>query len=244
MFTGNDGSRPGDTGLGESGDNDPGRRTLAKIVESAALSRATPVAAPEETLGESAVDVAADIDTVEPMIADTESLTSLVITEALTPAETSIEAPPDAPRSLLEHALDTADWRPKRLVRTVLSSLCAAKVFGGQMKREAHDRQFFQALHRAFLGDGLPWNWSIWKKHFPTFIPILDFIHALTYLFTAAKAVHPDSPDDAWDQYQVWMTGCWRGEVSQVKSSQSFTAGKSASGNLRKSPPRLTPASS
>ena len=114
---------------------------VAKIVESAALSLATPVAAPEETLGESAVDVAADIDTVEPVIVDTESPASVVSTEALTPAETSIEGPPDAPHSPLEQALDTADWRPKRLVRTVISSLCPAKVFGGQMKREAHDRQ-------------------------------------------------------------------------------------------------------
>ena len=212
---------------------------VAKIVESAALSRATPVAAPEETLGESAVDVAADIDTVEPVIVDTESPASVVSTEALTPAETSIEGPPDAPHSPLEQALDTADWRPKRLVRTVISSLCPAKVFGGQMKREAHDRQFFQALARAFLGDGLPWNWSIWKKHFPTFIPILDFIHALSYLFTAAKAVHPDSPDDAWDQYQVWMTGCWRGEVAQILAE--LTAWQERLGTAPKGTPDTDP---
>lgn len=84
------------------------------------------------------------------------------------------------------------------------------------MKREATARRFFEAALQAFLGDGLPWNWSIWKKQFPTFTPILDFIHPLSYLFTAAKAVHPDSSADAWDQYQVWMTGCWRGEVGQV----------------------------
>ena len=33
--------------------------------------------------------------------------------------------------------LDDADWRPKRLVRTVLSSLAASKDFGKQMAREA-----------------------------------------------------------------------------------------------------------
>ena len=101
-------------------------------------------------------------------------------------------------------------------MRTVVSSVCEAKVFGAQMKREATARRFFEAALQAFLGDGLPWNWSIWKKQFPTFTPILDFIHPLSYLFTAAKAVHPDSSADAWDQYQVWMTGCWRGEVGQV----------------------------
>ena len=104
---------------------------------------------------------------------------------------------------------------PKRLVRTVLSSMACSKEFGKQMKREAKRRRFFEANAKAFLGDGLPWNWSIWKKHFWDFVPILDFIHVLSYLFITAKTVH-DNPQDAWDQYQVWMVGCWRGEVDQV----------------------------
>lgn len=107
------------------------------------------------------------------------------------------------------------DWRPKRLVRTVLASLACSKVFGKQMAREAKRRRFFEAAARAFLGDGLPWNWSIWKEHFPTFTPILDFIHVLSYLFLVAKAVHPKA-EDGWDQYVVWMRGCWQGEVAQV----------------------------
>ena len=111
--------------------------------------------------------------------------------------------------------IDTGAWRPKRLVRTVLSSVAEAKVFGGQMAREAKRRRFFDAEAKAFLGDGLGWNWSIWKKHFPDFTPILDFIHVLSYLFVAAKAVHPHA-QDAWDQYLAWMRGCWRGEVPQV----------------------------
>ena len=111
--------------------------------------------------------------------------------------------------------LDDADWRPKRLVRTVLSSLAASKDFGKQMAREAKRRRFFEAKARAFLGDGLPWNWSIWKSHFPDFTAILDFIHVLSYLFVVAKAVHQD-PEEAWSQYLVWMRGCWQGEVAQA----------------------------
>jgi hypothetical protein len=107
------------------------------------------------------------------------------------------------------------DWRPKRLVRTVLASLACSRVFGKQMAREAKRRRFFEAMARAFLGDGLPWNWSIWKEHFPTFTPILDFIHVLSYLFLVAKAVHRKT-EDAWDQYVVWMRGCWQGDVAQV----------------------------
>jgi hypothetical protein len=115
----------------------------------------------------------------------------------------------------LEASAPPAAWQPKRLVRTVLSSLTEAKTFGGQMAREAKRRRFFEAQAKAFLGDGLPWNWSIWKRHFPEFTPILDFIHVLSYLFVAAKAVHA-SAQDAWDQYLVWMRGCWGGEVAQV----------------------------
>jgi hypothetical protein len=110
---------------------------------------------------------------------------------------------------------DATDWRAKRLVRTVLASLACSKVFGKQMAREARRRRFFEAMARVFLGDGLPWNWSIWKEHFPTFTPILDFIHVLSYLFVAAKAVHQKA-EDAWDQYLVWMRGCWQGDVAQV----------------------------
>jgi hypothetical protein len=106
-------------------------------------------------------------------------------------------------------------WRPKQLVRTVLSSVADSKDFGGQMAREAKRRRFFEAEAKVFLGDGLGWNWSIWKKHFSDFTPVLDFIHVLSYLFVAAKSVHTVA-EDAWDQYLVWMRGCWRGEVAQV----------------------------
>ena len=40
------------------------------------------------------------------------------------------------------------DWRPKRLVRTVLSSMAESKDFGKQMAREAKRRRFFEATPR------------------------------------------------------------------------------------------------
>lgn len=107
------------------------------------------------------------------------------------------------------------DWRPKRLVRTVVASMADSKEFGRQMAREAKRRRFFEAKAKAFLGDGLPWNWTIWKTRFADFTPILDFIHPLSYLFDTARALHAED-EDAWSQYEVWMRGCWRGEVAQV----------------------------
>ena len=97
----------------------------------------------------------------------------------------------------------------------MLASIAESKVFGKQMAREAKRRRFGEAKAKAFLGDGLPWNWSIWKKHFADFTPILDFIHVLSYLFLAARAVH-EAGEDAWSQYLVWMRGAWQGDVAQV----------------------------
>lgn len=113
-------------------------------------------------------------------------------------------------------AISSTDWRPQRLVRTVLASMAPAREFGQQMQREARRRMFFQSEAKAFLGDGLAWNWSIWKERFSEFTPILDFIHCLGYVFQTAKALFPASPADAWSQYLVWMRGCWQGEVDQV----------------------------
>lgn len=156
---------------------------------------------------------------------DVAHVAKIAATEAL-----SLAAP--LPDSRLPEQADAAtpselvDWRPKRLVRTVLSSLAAAQEFGRQMQREAQRRRFSEASAKAFLGDGLPWNWSIWKTRFSDFTPILDFIHALSYVFSAAKAVHPDSAENAWSQCLVWMRGCWQGEIDQVLEELRATLGE------------------
>ncbi|MGC2223640.1 MAG: hypothetical protein WA624_15455 [Methylocella sp.] len=142
-------------------------------------------------------------------IAETEALS----VAAPLPAKPLAEEPDSAP----ETPAAEADWRPKRLVRTVLASMANSDTFGRQMRREAKQRRFFEAPAKAFLGDGLPWNWSIQKKEFREFTPILDFTHALSYLFAIAKALH-ENPDDAWEQYVVWMRGCWQGDIEQVLS--------------------------
>lgn len=124
------------------------------------------------------------------------------------------ETPPDGASSSVQK--DGEDWRPKRIVRTVLASLAKSRPFGRQMAREAKARRFNEAKAKAFLGDGLSWNWTLHKTHFSKYTAILDFIHPLSYLHKAAKAVHGQAGEDAWSQYLVWMRGCWQGEVAQV----------------------------
>ncbi len=104
---------------------------------------------------------------------------------------------------------------PQRMLRTAVSSMACSAEFGPMMKREAQRRRFYDGSLQAFLGDGLNWNWSIWKKHFPTFIPILDFIHAIQYVFNAAMALH-SCEAEGWATYERFATLCWQGNVDSV----------------------------
>ena len=68
---------------------------------------------------------------------------------------------------------------------------------------------------RAFLGDGGSWIWTLHKTYFPTFEPIVDFVHVLTYVYLAAKAVG-GSAAAVWERYLGWATACWQGRVATV----------------------------
>lgn len=116
---------------------------------------------------------------------------------------------PDAPKS------DLRSWRPERLFRTCLSSLCDSDSFGRMMEAQADSRGFFQARKGAFVGDGLAYNWSIQKRHFPTFTAILDFPHVIERAHEVAKAVEKE-PDKAWGAYVRWASFCWQGRVTEM----------------------------
>jgi len=123
--------------------------------------------------------------------------------------ELNTDAPPDHETHRVLYS------GPERVLRTVLASMASSDDFGPMMEREAQRRRFFESSRRAFLGDGLPWNWSIWKKHFRSFTPILDFIHAIHYVFHAAMCLADDQLD-GWDAYVRWITLCWQGRVDEV----------------------------
>ena len=107
---------------------------------------------------------------------------------------------------------------PDRVLRTAISSMACSDDFGQMMKREAERRGFFDAATRAFIGDGLNWNWSVWKKYFPIFTPILDFIHAIQYIFAAAMAI-ASNETEGWSTYVRLVTLCWQGQVDSVIES-------------------------
>jgi hypothetical protein len=105
------------------------------------------------------------------------------------------------------------DWKPKRLVRTCLSSMVSSAAFGPLLAGEAQRRGFYEAAQRAFLGDGLPWNWTLHATFFPDFVPILDFVHPLGYLYAAAQVL---APADPWPVYLRAATAVWQGRVGEI----------------------------
>ncbi|MEM0924810.1 MAG: LysR family transcriptional regulator [Planctomycetota bacterium] len=117
-----------------------------------------------------------------------------------------------------------ASHKPQRLLRTVIASMKNSKQFGAQMAREAKRRRFDEAPRKAYVADGLTCNWTIHAEHFHDYVAILDFTHAVSYLFTASLLCFGKT-DKAWAAYLNWMTKVWRGKVgvviAELKSHQA-----------------------
>ena len=108
-----------------------------------------------------------------------------------------------------------AHWPPEPQKRSCVATLESSDEFGPMVAAEAQRRNFFAAQSRAFLGDGGAWLWTLQRTYFPTFTPIVDFVHVLTHVYLAAKAVG-GSAATVWERYLGWATDCWQGRVATV----------------------------
>ena len=104
--------------------------------------------------------------------------------------------------------------QPEVLVRSVVATRENLDAFGKQLATAAWQRGFSAASRKAFVADGLEANWSVWQRHFSHYTPILDFIHAICYVFAAAMAGRPVS--DGWSTYCQWAQWIWSGRVEWV----------------------------
>jgi hypothetical protein len=104
---------------------------------------------------------------------------------------------------------------PRKLVRTCVASMANCGKFAPMVAAEAQERGFYQAKHRAFLGDGAAYNWGIQRSRFPDFVAITDFLHVLCYLYLAACGVGCDEAE-RWSIYVGWLRACWQGRVKEV----------------------------
>jgi hypothetical protein len=129
------------------------------------------------------------------------------------PQEDPDESSPARPRATAPD--QRSRWSPQRLVGTCVASMESSVSFGPMMAAEAQERNFYGAGRRAFVADGSAYNWSIHRGYFADFEPITDFLHALCYVYTSARAVSADEWR-GWSQYLAWMRACWQGRVGEV----------------------------
>lgn len=109
---------------------------------------------------------------------------------------------------------DRKRWSPEPLVRSVVATLGDYEHLGRLARVEAYQRNFHQAPRKAFLGDGHLANWGLHAREFPDYVAIVDLLHALSYVYRAARECTPDL-SACWQRYHRWATLVWQGRVSE-----------------------------
>lgn len=99
-------------------------------------------------------------------------------------------------------------------LKSMVGTRAESKHFGEILAAAAFARGFFGAKRKAFVADGAAVNWTTQQRWFSDFTPILDLIHALSYVFSAANAARGFR--QGWESYQRWITLVWAGQVSVV----------------------------
>jgi hypothetical protein len=107
---------------------------------------------------------------------------------------------------------------PRRLVRTVVASTADSEAFGWQVAAEARRRGLDRAKTKGYICDGQKYNWAIFAVHFVAwgFIPVLDFLHLLGYLYGAAQAAFGKGTAAAWAAYERWLRWAWSGRAEEL----------------------------
>jgi len=104
--------------------------------------------------------------------------------------------------------------RPQMLVKSVVATSGDVEAFGPLLANAAYERRFHAAARKAFVADGSSTNWGVWRKYFSHYTPILDFVHALMYVYAAAMAGRP--VNEGWSHYRDWAQWLWSGEVDRL----------------------------
>jgi len=106
-------------------------------------------------------------------------------------------------------------WQPPKVqTRQVVATRHSWAEFGPMVAAAAWAQGFFAAARKAFVADGAENNWTMHRQLFSSFVPILDFIHALSYVFASALAGRGFRA--GWAVYERWVQWVWAGAVEQV----------------------------
>jgi len=114
-------------------------------------------------------------------------------------------------------AEEPARWQPTPQTRTCVATMEPLEKFRWMVQAEAKRRHFFHAAKKAFVADGSHGNWTLWQRHFPDFVPILDFVHAAEYLHAAGQAIGSPTQGLAWTQ-ALWQ-GCSDNVIAELRTA-------------------------
>lgn len=133
-------------------------------------------------------------------------------------------SPADSPDGVAEARESVVAQSPELLSRDVVATLAESATFGEHLAARAWELGFAGALLKAFVADGQGCNWTLWETHFKHhgFVPILDFIHALSYVFAAAMAGR--TPAEGGPVYVRWITWVWQGKALGVVDELALRA--------------------
>ena len=104
--------------------------------------------------------------------------------------------------------------RPEVIIKSVVATSGDVDAFGPLLANAAYERGFHAAERKAFVADGSATNWSVWRKFFSHYTPIVDFVHALMYVYAAAMAGR--EANEGWSYYRDWAQWLWGGDVAKV----------------------------
>lgn len=113
-----------------------------------------------------------------------------------------------------EELLDGRDGRPETLVKSIVATRLGKDTLGRRLVAEAHSRGFQVARRKAFVADGSATNWGVHKTHFSHYMPILDFTHAICYVYAAAMAGRGGRA--GWHDYVCWAQWLWEGATGKL----------------------------
>jgi hypothetical protein len=124
------------------------------------------------------------------------------------PGAAEAEPADEAPRE------EAAYQAPQVEQRKVLASRRTWAAFAPVVAAAAWAQGFQGAARKAFVGDGSANHWRLQRRFFGSFVPVLDFIHALSYVYAAATAGRPQAA--GWACYWQWIGWVWQGQVTRV----------------------------
>ena len=130
--------------------------------------------------------------------------------------------------------------RPEVETRRVVASRQDVCAFGPLLATSAWAMGLFGSARRAFVADGLSENWSVHKRYFSRWTAVLDFVHAMTYVYAAAMAGRTFV--EGWPVYERWIRWVWGGLVSQVieeLTTRQQAVGKASKADKEGSPRRV-----